>query len=63
MKKIVFILLFGMSFLFAEINEYLTDVYFANGIDTTYNEAKKARDDLNISIMLDYPDSYKYVAD
>ena len=34
MKKIFLILLLGASFSFAEINEYMSDVYFANGIGT-----------------------------
>ena len=63
MKKVLLILLFGISFLSAEINEYVSDVYFANGIDTSYSQAKKSRDDLNISTMIKYPEAYKSVND
>ena len=61
MKKILLIFFFSISFLSAEINEYVSDVYFANGIDTSYSQAKKSRDDLNISTMIKYPKAYKSV--
>jgi len=62
MKKILFLILLGFTLASAEINEYLSDVYFANGIDTTYKQAKDAREDLNISTMIAYPQSYKYIS-
>ena len=44
MKKIFLILVLGISYLSAEINEYLSDVYFANGIDTTREQAYLSKD-------------------
>lgn len=61
MKKILLLILVGLTVASAEINEYLSDVYFANGIDTTYKQAKAARDDLNISTMITYPQSYRSI--
>ena len=62
MMKIIFALLLSISFLSAEINECLSDVYFANGIDTSEDDAKLAIEDINNSIRIKYPNSYKYVA-
>jgi hypothetical protein len=62
MKRILFLILFVLTFSSAEINEYLSDVYFANGIDTDDKEAYEALGDINISTMIEYPESYKYVA-
>ena len=42
MKKILLIVLFSISFSSAEINEYVSDVYFANGIDTSKKQAYKS---------------------
>jgi len=39
MKRIVLFLILIMTFAFSAINEYKTDVYFGNGIMTTYDEA------------------------
>ena len=42
MKKILILLLLVTSFLWAEIDEYKSDVYFANGIATSEEEANKS---------------------
>ena len=62
MKRIIFILLFCVSFLSAEINEYLSDVYFANGIDTTKEQAYLSKDKLSEKFKLSNPQAYKSVA-
>jgi hypothetical protein len=62
MKKIFLILLIGISFSYAEINEYMSDVYFANGINTGQDDAKLSLEDINNSIRIEYPESYKSVA-
>ena len=41
MKNIILILLICFSSLYAEIDEYKSDVYFANGIDTDEQESYK----------------------
>jgi len=53
MKKILLILLACVSFSSAstQINEYKCDVYFANGIDTTFEQADEALKDLNESTL------------
>lgn len=61
MRKILFLLLFCLTFASAEINEYLSDVYFANGIDTSEDDAKLSIKDINDSIKTNYPEAYKYV--
>ncbi len=58
MKKIFLILLLGMNFSFAEINEYMSDVYFANGIDTSIGQATRAKDKLKDKFELSQPDAY-----
>ncbi len=45
MKKLLFVWLLFMGALYAlTVNEYLNDVYFANGINTDEKTAKKSRD-------------------
>jgi len=61
MKKILLLLLFCASFLPAEINEYVSDVYFANGIDTSKKQAHKSLTDINDSIRIKYPEAHKSV--
>ena len=61
MKKILLIFFFSISFLSAEINEYLSDVYFANGIDTSEDDAKLSLEDINDSVRIKYPEAYKSV--
>ncbi len=62
MKKIFLIFLLGVSFSFAEINEYVSDVYFANGIDTPRKIADESKRKIAKKFKLSHPDSYKYVA-
>ena len=61
MKNIILILLICFSSLYAEIDEYKSDVYFANGIDTTFEQAEEARNDLNISFKLSHLQTCKFV--
>ena len=63
MKKILLILLFFISFLSAEINEYLTDVYFANGIDTSIKAADESKRKLSKKFKLFNPEAYNSVND
>ncbi len=62
MKKIILLLLVSISFLFAEINEYDSDVYFANGINTDSGDAKQDLRRIDKKFKVAYPDSYKCVA-
>jgi len=61
MKKIHFILLLCVSFLSAEINEYISDVYFANGIDTKKEDADKSIKIISKKFKLSYPEAYKSI--
>ncbi len=63
MKKIFLILLVCTSFLSASINECLSDVYFANGIDTTYKQAKKSKNELRDTIKLSHSETLKSIND
>lgn len=63
MKKIIFLILLGFTLASAEINEYLSDVYFANGIDTSKRQSYKSIKDINDSIKTTYPQAYQYVND
>ena len=63
MKKILLMLFLGLSFLSAEINEYRSDVYFANGIDTSEDDAKLSLKDINDSMRIKYPEAYNSVND
>ena len=63
MNKILLILFLSISFLFAEINEYMSDVYFANGIDTSEDDAKLSLKDINDSMRIKYPEAYNSVND
>ena len=47
----------------AEINEYMNDVYFANGINTNQQDAWKTRTDLKILYKFQNTASYKLVKD
>ena len=62
MRNIVLLLLFCITFLSAEVNEYKSDVYFANGIDTGKRQAYKAKDVLKEEFKIFSPESYKSVA-
>jgi hypothetical protein len=46
-----------------EVNEYMSDIYFANGIDTDEDSAKKSRDILSKKFKLFNPQSYQSVKD
>ena len=63
MRNIVLLLLFCMTLLSAEVNECKSDVYFANGIDTSEDDAKLSLADINDSMRIKYPESYKSVAE
>ena len=63
MKKIVLLFLLSISFLSAEINECVSDVYFANGINTDSDDAKQDLNRINTKFEAAHPDSYKHVAD
>lgn len=63
MKKILFLFLFGFTLASAEINEYLSDVYFANGIDTDERTAKKSIENIRRKFKLSNPQAYQYVND
>jgi len=63
MKKIILIILLFTSFLSASINEYLSDVYFANGIDTKKEDADDSLRIINKKFKLSNPEAYKYVND
>jgi len=63
MKKIILIILLFTSFLSASINEYLSDVYFANGIDTKEKSAYKALSEIQDNFELNYPNIYQSVSD
>jgi len=61
MKKILILLLLVTSFLWAEIDEYKSDVYFANGIATTEETAKKSIEEINLKFKASNPETYKSV--
>jgi len=63
MKRILFLILIGFTFASAEINEYLSDVYFANGIDTSFQDANKAKNKLMDDFELSNPQAYQYIDD
>ena len=62
MKFIFIIILIWVSFLSAKVNEYKSDVYFANGINTDEEVAKKSRDIIDKKFKIFSPESYKSVA-
>jgi len=49
--------------LFAEINEYVSDVYFANGIDTTKEQAYLSKDKFDEKFKLFNLEAYNSVND
>ena len=59
MKKKLLILILLLSSLFAEIDERKSDVYFANGIDTSEGEARAALNKLKVETKIEYPSSFK----
>lgn len=63
MKKllITFLFLFLVP-LQAEIDEYQSDVYFANGINTSEYDSEKARDALRDETEIENPETFKSVA-
>ncbi len=63
MKKllIAFLFLFIAS-LQAEVNEYQSDVYFANGINTTKEQADDAKNALKKKTKIKNPETFKSVA-
>jgi len=63
MKKILFILLllFAVNSQ-ATVDERLSDVYFANGIDTLQEDAEKIRDKLQDLTEIEKPESFKSIA-
>ena len=64
MKKYIvawFILLHGLYAL--SVNECVSDVYFANGIDTTREQSYDSLDKISEKFKLYNPVSYKFVAD
>jgi len=62
MKNIILVFLLFFNFSYAEINECMSDVYFANGIDTDEDTAKDSLDEIDISIKGTYPETYKSIA-
>jgi hypothetical protein len=64
MKKVFFALIFLYStFLYAEIDERKSDVYFVNGIDTTEEKAIEAKNELEKQTKKSFPQTYKQVAE
>ena len=63
MRNIVLLLLFCITLLSAEVNECKSDVYFANGIDTTKEQAYYAKDKLSEKFKTFSPKSYNSVAE
>ncbi|SFV55186.1 hypothetical protein MNB_SV-3-64 [hydrothermal vent metagenome] len=63
MKKILLVFLFYTNFSSAVINEYVSDVYFANGIDTSFGKSEKARDKIKDNFELSNPEAYNSVND
>lgn len=63
MKIFLILFLFLTSLQALEVNEYLSDVYFANGINTDEDSAKKSRDVLSKKFKLFNPQAYHNVKD
>jgi len=63
MKNIFLGFIFLLSVSSAEINEYMSDVYFANGINTDGIAAKDALLEMKTSFKVSHPDSFKAVND
>jgi len=64
--KYLVILLFMLitpSILQAEINEYMNDVYFSNGINTNDSEAELTKEEIKIRYELYNPTFYNSVKD
>ena len=61
MKKIILILFLFSSFLYAEIDERKSDVYFANGIDTDEFTAKDSVDEIEREFKSSNPQTYKSI--
>ena len=51
------------TLLCAAIDERKSDVYFANGIDTTQKQAERARDKLSDEIELNFPNAFSSIVD
>lgn len=62
MKRIFLFILLSLTFASAEINEYISDVYFANGIDTTDTDADKSAYILKTRFKFSNPQTYQYIA-
>ena len=62
MKFMFIIILIWISLLSAKVNECVSDVYFANGINTDEDVAKKSRDIIAKKFKTFSPESYKSVA-
>lgn len=61
MKKILILFVLISSFLFAEIDECKSDVYFANGIATSRADAAKAIEAIELEFEVSNPEEYKSV--
>jgi len=62
MKKLFFFFLLLTGLAYAEINECLNDVYFANGIDTDDKSAYRALSEINASFKTHNPTAYQSIA-
>jgi len=62
MKNIALLIIFCINILSAEVNECKSDVYFANGIDTSKKQAYKAKDALKEEFKLYNPKTYNSIA-
>ncbi len=61
MKNILLVLFLLSSFLYAEIDERKSDVYFANGIDTKKEDADESLRILNKKFKSSNPKTYKSI--
>jgi hypothetical protein len=62
-KLFLTLILLYSTFLYAEIDERKSDVYFANGVDTDIGEANKAKNELDKQTKKLYPEAYKQIKD
>lgn len=63
MKKVITLIIFIFSVsLYANIDERLSDVYFANGIDTSEEQANDAKNALDKQTKKSNPEAYKSIA-
>jgi len=64
MSKIILLIIFTFgSMLHAEINEYKSDVYFANGINTADKSAEATKNEIETMYKFHNPTFYKSVND